>query len=157
MRKVILILSVVIILCGYLYLSRPDKVVVNGKGNVEGLANKGRALIQGKRFWELQLKMAKELFSIDTASHLPSSADIQALYQKFRTAEDALNNKMKDLYTPEERMAEMYRIKADSVIRAAKWRLADSIDEKTRLKETEKYKAIITAVEAKQKALKVRP
>ncbi len=149
MRRVTLILAIVIILCGYLYLSKPSKVVINEKGRVEGLANKGKALIQGKPFWERQLKMAKELYSIDTASHLPSSADIQVLYQKFRAAENALNDKMKDLYTPEERMAEMYRIKADSVIRAAKWRKADERDEKARLKETENLSATIRAVEAK--------
>ncbi|MGB8492259.1 MAG: hypothetical protein WCE64_14485 [Bacteroidales bacterium] len=157
MRKAILLLSVVIILCGYLYLSRPDKVVINEKGNVEGLANKGKALIQGRHFWQLQLRMAKELYSKDTAPHLPSTTDIQALYHNFREAENALNDKMKDLYTPEERMAEMYRIKADSLIRAGKWRLADKIDERTRLMETEKYKTIITAIEAKLQKEKPAP
>ena len=149
MSRVTPILAIVIILGGYLYLSKPSKVVINEKGRVEGMANKGKALVQGKAFWERQLKMANELFRIDTASHKPSSADIQALYQKYRAAENALNDKMKDLYTPEEQQAEMYRIKADSIIRASKWRLADERDEKTRLKETERLRATIRAIEAK--------
>jgi len=149
MQKAIMILSAIIIFCGYIYFSKPDKVVINEKGKVEGFVNKARALFQRDHFWELQHKMASELYNISIAPHLPSSSEMQALYQKLREDEKALNDKMKELYTPEERMAEMYRIKADSIERAGKWRLADKGDETLRLKESEKYKIIVSIIEAK--------
>jgi hypothetical protein len=149
MQKAILILSAIFILCGYFYFSKPDKVVINEKGKIEGLVNNARELFQRDHFWELQLKMAKELYNISIAPHLPSSSEMQALYQKLREDEKALNEKMKEFYTPEERMAQLYRIKADSIERASKWRLADKVDETLRLKESEKYKMIISIIETK--------
>ena len=149
MYKATAILIVIMIFCGYIYFSKPDMVVINEKGKCEGLINKARAFLQGDKFWKLQLKMANEIYSKSLAPHLPSSSEMQALYQKLREDEKALNDKMKELYTPEERMAEMYRIKADSIERAGKWRLADKGDETLRLKESEKYKIIVSIIEAK--------
>ncbi len=149
MRKAGVILSILILLTGYLYFSNPDKVAVNEKGRVTGLVNKGRALVQRDHFWEHQLKMATEIYNKDTTPYLPSSSDMQALYRKFRDDENALNEKMKDLYTPEEKMAETYRIKADSITRAGKWRIADEAAEKIRTQEAEKYKVIIPFIEKK--------
>jgi hypothetical protein len=149
MRKAIMILSAIIILCGYIYFSKPDKIVINEKGRIEGLVNKARALLQRDHFWELQLKMARELYNISIAPHLPSSSEMQALYHKLREDENALNDKMKELYTSEERLANLYRIKADSIERASKWRLADEADETLRLKKTEEYKTIISIIKAK--------
>lgn len=151
MRKIILILTVLLIFGGYLYISRQNKLVISAKGKIEGLANKGRALVQRNIFWENQLKIATELYNKSAAPHPPSSSEMQALYRKYRQAEDSLNNKMKDLYTPEEWIAENYRIKADSVLRAAKWRKGDKETEAMRLKETGTYKAIVTAIEKKLK------
>ena len=149
MRKATVIILAVLIFCGYIYFSKPGTVVINEKGRIEGLFNKARALIQRDRFWELQLKMAGELYNISNALQLPSSSEMKALYQKFREDEKALNDKMKDLYTSEERMAKLYRIKADSIERAAKFRLADEKNETLRLKDSVKYKTIISIIEAK--------
>jgi len=149
MSKVFVVLSAVIVLSGYLYLSKPGSVVIDEKGKIEGLLNKARAMVQGDHFWELQLKMAKELYSISTEPRLPSSSEMKTLYSRLRKDENALNDKMKELYTPEERMAISYRIKADSIERAAKWRLADENDEALKLKDSETYKTIISIIEAK--------
>jgi hypothetical protein len=149
MYKAIVILLAVIIFSGYIYLSKPDGVVINEKGKIEGPFNKIRALVQRDNFWELQLKMANELYNISIQPHLPSSSEMKALYHKFREDEKTLNDKMKELYTPEERLANSYRIKADSIERAAKWRLADEKDEALSLKDSEKYKTIISIIEAK--------
>jgi len=160
MRKAGLITLAVIILCGYIYLSKPDTVVINEKGKIEGLFNKARALLQRNHFWELQLKMATELYDISAAPQLPSSSEMKELYHKYREDENALNAKMKELYTPEERIANSYRIKADSIERAAKWRLADEKGETLRLKDTGKYKTIISAIQArldKSKLPKAKP
>jgi hypothetical protein len=151
MYKAIVILAAVIIFSSYIYFSKPDGVVINEKGKIEGLINKTRALVQRDNFWELQLKMANELYNISIEPHLPSSSEMKALYHKFREDEKALNDKMKELYTPEERMAISYRIKADSIEREVKWRLADEKDDALSLKDTEKYKAIISIIEAKLK------
>jgi hypothetical protein len=56
---------------------------------------------------------------------------------------------MKELYTSEERLAESYRIKADSIERAGKFRKLDQVDETLRTNETEKFKIIIPIIEAK--------
>jgi hypothetical protein len=149
MRKAGLIILAVIIFCCYIYLSKPDTIVINEKGKIEGLFNKARVLLQRNQFWELQLKMATELYNISVAPQLPSSSEMKALYNKYREDENALNDKMKELYTPEERMAVMYRIKADSIERAAKWALADGKDERLRLKDADKYKTIISAIQSK--------
>ncbi len=149
MRRAGLIILAIIIICGYIYFSKPKTVVISEKGKVEGLFNKARALLQRNNFWELQLKMATELYNISSAPQLPSSSEMKALYHKYREDENALNEKMKGLYTPEERMAILYRIKADSIERAAKWALADEKGETLRLKDADKYKTIISAIQAK--------
>jgi hypothetical protein len=149
MRKYVTGILILGLFAGYFYISKQDKLVINAKGKIEGLGNKFRALVQQKGFWENQLKTATGLYNKSLAPHPPSSADIQALYKKFREAENALNEKMKDLYTPDERVAEEYRIKADSILRASKWKIGDVETEAARSKETENYKAIVKAIETR--------
>jgi hypothetical protein len=149
MYKATVLLIALIIFCGYVFFSKPDSVVISEKGKVEGLVNKARALLQRGRFWKLQLKMANELYNNSIAPHLPSSAEMQGLYHKFREDEKVLNDKMKELYTSEERLAESYRIKADSIERAGKFRKLDQVDETLRTNEAEKFKIIIPIIEAK--------
>jgi hypothetical protein len=149
MYKATVILLAIIIFSGFVYFSNADEVVVNEQGKIEGLVNKARAVLQGKRFWRLQLKMATEKYNEGLAPHLPSSAEMQAMYRKLREDEKALDDKMKVLYTPEEQMAMMLRLKADSLERAGKWRLIDDDAEASRTKDNEKFKAVIPIIEAK--------
>jgi hypothetical protein len=149
MYKAIFVLSVLIILGGYLYFSNPDAVVISEKGKVEGVINKARAMVQGDRFWKLQLKRATELYNKSIEPHPSSTAEMEELYRKLREDEMALDDKMKDLYTPEEKLAVLYRIKADSIERAGKWRLVNEADNSSRLKDAEKYNVIIPIIEAK--------
>lgn len=149
MYKAIFILLVLIILGGYLYFSNPDAVVISEKGKVEGVINIARAMVQGDRFWKLQLKLATELYNKSIEPHPSSTAEMEELYRKLREDEMALDDKMKDLYTPEEKLAVLYRIKADSIERAGKWRLVNEADNSSRLKDTEKYNMIIPIIEAK--------
>ena len=151
MSKAAIFILVVLILCGYLYFSKPDSVVIDEKGKCEGIVNKGRALIQQDKFWEFQLKLANEMYSKCLAPQVPSSSEMQKLYHILAEDEKTLNEKMKPLYSPEEQMALVYRMKADSIERAGKWRLIDeaAVEENTR--ETEKYKIIIQIIEAKLK------
>lgn len=149
MYKTVVILIAIFIYCAYLFFSKPDSLVINESGKIDGLANKGRAILQGKRFWKSQLKLATGLFNTSTKPHLPSSEEMQTLYNKLRMDESELNDRMKELYTPEEHMAVLYRIKADSIERAGKWKKLDKTDEELRTVETDKLKIIIPLIEAK--------
>jgi hypothetical protein len=146
---VILIVIGLLILCGYLFISNPDKVVVSESGKVEGLLNNGRALLQRDRFWYLQLKMATEEYDSVTAPRLPSSAEMQELYKKLREAQAALDEKMKPLYTRDEQEANRLRIKADSIEKSGKWRVIDDAAEAERARESDKIKVIIPFIEAR--------
>lgn len=149
MKKVILAVFVVIVLGGYLYLSKPDNIVINEKGSIEGLVNKFRALIQGKRFWNYQLGLATEKFNMIQAPQKPSSAEMQQLYKIMRDAQKALDDKMKVLFTAEEEEAIQLRIKADSLERSGKWKLIDDKAEAIRMRELENLKIIIPIIEDK--------
>ncbi len=154
MYKATVIIIAIIIFCGYLYFSKPDTVVINEKGKCEGLINKARAFLQGDKFWKLQLKMANEIYSKSLAPHLPSSSEMQELYHKLLEDEKALNGKMKELYTPEEQMANLLRMKADSIERVGKWRVIDDATVAETMKDADKFKIIIPIIEAKLKSTK---
>jgi hypothetical protein len=149
MYKATVLLIVLIIFCGYIYFSKPDSVVINEKGKCEGIVNKARAILQGDKFWKLQLKMANALYNKSLAPHLPSSSEMQELYHKLTEDEKILNEKMKALYTPEEQLANTLRMKADSIERVGKWRLIDDAANAEIAKETEKLKIIIPIIEGK--------
>jgi hypothetical protein len=150
----ILTVTALLVLGGYSFVSNPDKVVVNESGTVEGLMNKARALLQGDRFWHLQLKMATEEYDKVSAPRLPSSAEMQELYRKLREDQAALDEKMKPLYTQEEQEANRLRIKADSIERSGKWRAIDDAAEAERARESAKIKVIIPVIEAKLHIIK---
>lgn len=155
MYKAITVLVIaIIIFCGYIYFSEPDTVVINEKGKCEGLINKSRAFLQGDKFWELQLKMANNIYSKSLAPQLPPSSEMQELYYKLIEQEKALNEKMKGLYTSEEQMANSLRMRADSIERAGKWRLIDNAAVALNMKEADKLKILIPIIEAKLKGTK---
>jgi hypothetical protein len=154
MYRATLIILAIIVLCSYIYFSEPDMVVINEKGKCEGLVNKARAFLQGEKFWKLQLKIANEIYSKTLAPHLPSSSEMQQLYRKLIEDEKALNEKMKELYTPEEQMANLLRMKADSIERVGKWRKIDDASVAENLKEAGKFKILIPIIEAKLKGTK---
>jgi hypothetical protein len=145
----ILIIIVILVTGAYIFISNPDKIVVNEAGKAEGIINKARALLQGDRFWHLQLKLANEEFEKVQAPRLPSSAEMQDLYKKVREAQAALDEKMKVLYTPEEQEANLLRIRADSLERAGKWRVIDDAAEAERAREADRLNIIIPIIESK--------
>lgn len=149
MYKAVVIFIALLILCGYIYFSKPDKVVLNEKGNVEGLVNKARALLQGDKFWKYQLILANELFIKNNTPQLPSSAEMQALYRKVREDQRLLDEKMKILYTAEEETAKTLRMKADSLELVGKWRSIDDAAEAARMQEVQKFQIIIPIIENK--------
>ena len=152
--KATLILIVIITFCGYIYFSKPDKVVIDENGECEGLVNKARAFLQGDRFWKLQLKMANDIYSKSIAPKIPPSSEMQELYLKLMQDEIALNEKMKGLYSPDEQMANQLRMKADSLERSSKWHVIDDTAVAESMKEAEKFKIIIPIIEAKLRGSK---
>jgi hypothetical protein len=145
----LIIILLILLLLGYLYISKPDSVVVNENGRVDGILNNTRALIQGDKFWERQLKFANDRYRKSLEPQVPSSSEMQKLYQKLAEDENALNEKMKALYSREEQMANLYRMKADSLERAGKWRLIDEAAIEANTKESEKFRVIIPIIESK--------
>jgi hypothetical protein len=152
--KATLILIVIITFCGYIYFSKPDKVVIDENGECEGLVNKARAFLQGDRFWKLQLKMANDIYSKSIAPKIPPSSEMQELYLKLMQDEIALNEKMKGLYSSDEQMANQLRMKADSLERSSKWHVIDDAAVAESMKEAEKFKIIIPIIEAKLRGSK---
>lgn len=157
MYKAIVLLITLLIFCGYIYISKPDKVVINEKGKVEGLVNNARAIIQGDRFWKYQLQLATDLFNKYNTPQLPSSAEMQSLYKKVREDERLLEEKMKVLYTREEQEARTLRMKADSIELTGKWRSIDDAAEASRMQELGKFKIIIPLIENKLHIAKPEP
>lgn len=154
MYKVIVVILVLFLFCFYLFISKPGKIVINEKGKVEGIVNKTRALLQGKRFWKYQLDLATGLLNKDNSPRLPSSAEMQSIYGKLRDDEMLLFEKMKPLYTKEELTAKILRMKADSIEISGKWRTIDDAAESSLRQEKEKYQIIIPIIQEK---LQIKP
>lgn len=157
MARAKLILIVIICLCSYLYFSNPDTVVINEKGKVDGLVNKARAVLQCEKFWRYQLNRANEKHEKRLSSLSLISDEMQEMREIEKglpEIEKILDDKMKELYTPEQQMAESLRRKADSIESAGTWRLVDEMLEKKRLKEIEDTKIIIPIIEAKRNVAK---
>jgi ribosome-binding protein aMBF1 (putative translation factor) len=68
--------------------------------------------------------------------------------------EIALNEKMRGLYTRDEQLANMLKMKADSLERSSKWRVIDDAAVAETMKEAEKIKILIPIIEAKLKIAK---
>jgi RNA polymerase-interacting CarD/CdnL/TRCF family regulator len=157
MYKAVVLFIALLIFLGYLFISKPDTIVVDGTGKAEGLLNKGRVIIQGDRFWKYQLKMATELYNKNYTPKLPSSAEMQSLYRKVREDQRLLEEKMKVLYTPEEQTAKNLRMKADSIEITGKLRSIDDAAEAVRMLEMEKAKIIIPVLEKKLHIVNPQP
>jgi hypothetical protein len=149
MYKAVVLFIALLIFCAYLFISKPDTVVINENGKVEGVINKGRAIIQGDRFWRYQLKIATDLYNKNYTPQLPSSAEMQSLYRKVREDQRLLDEKMKVLYTHEEQLAKDLRMKADSIEVTGKWRSIDDAAETARVHEMERARIIIPVLENK--------
>jgi len=157
MYKAVVIIIALLILCGYLFISKPDKVVVSEKGKVEGIINKGRSLLQGDRFWKYQFALASELYNKNNSPRLPSSAEMQTLYRKVREDQRLLDEKMKVLYTQDEQTARLLRMKADSLELVSKWKSIDDEAEAARMQEMQKFKIIIPLLENRLHIAKPQP
>ena len=149
MNRITILTVIIVLVLGFLYLTRPSKVVISESGKISGLVNKGRSALQGNKFWKDQLRKASEEYSKSLVPQPPSSGELRELFKKMREAETELNSRMSSLYSPEEQMANALRIKADSIERTAKWNALDNEGEKERVMATDKIRKIILAIETR--------
>ena len=86
----------VVLLLSYLLLSSPGQLVTTSTGEVRGMANRVRVVIQGQKFWREQLVSAQEELKRLRAearmlSELQQSAD-QAIRDAETTIDDVMNH-----------------------------------------------------------------
>ncbi|HVN58088.1 MAG TPA: hypothetical protein VMT63_07310 [Bacteroidales bacterium] len=151
MNRTTVIAVILIIILGFLYLTRPKEIVISETGKVAGLINKGRSALQGGKFWKDQLHKASEEYNKSLVPRPPSSAELKDMYQKMREDQKALDARMSTLYSDEEKLANALRTKADSIERVAKWNSLDLQGEKEKVMATERIRKIILAIESRLK------
>jgi hypothetical protein len=150
MKRLRIILALILVaFAAYLYFSKPGELVVDEAGKIEGMNNNLRRLIQGKKFWRNQHTIAVGLYNESLIPHPPTSEELKELYQKMREDQNKLDKRMESLYSHDEQLANYLRTQADSLDRAAKWKLLDAADEKKRVMETEKAKNLVLVIESK--------
>jgi len=149
MFKVKSILVVTIILCSYLFFTNPDGMVINEEGKIEGLFNKGRANLQKGKFWMLQFERVNKKYKENLFPSESMSSQMQEIDQNLRDIDKEIDDKTKELYTPEELIAQSLRREADRIEKQGTYRKIDEWVEKDRLETIEDCKIIIPIIEAK--------
>lgn len=149
MKKLLYLLPFVVLLYTVIYFSNPDKVVINEKGITEGIINKIRALIQGKKFWKLQLDLTKEEYKKNLYPTESISVTLRQINQNNADIDKSMDDFMEELQTPEERMAQVLRKKADSIEREGLYRMIDESSENIRIKRIETCKTILPIIQSK--------
>lgn len=103
----------------YLYFSSPGKIIVDKQGNIGGMINNVRELIQGKRFWRNQL--------IEVNSELESKLEAPQFQAKFNPEMNQMvreiDPSLKEIYqkypdlkpSAAERQADALRERADQI------------------------------------------
>jgi hypothetical protein len=147
--KATVFLGLGILIVAYLYFSSPGKLVVDEAGDVEGLTNKARAILQGKSFWKDQLRevtsdLQQELSEPQRKAQLDREMN-QGL-RKFDQSMEEMYREHPDLRpSPEERLAQVLRDRADEIEQAE----SDRFLEKIRLKRIAELRKILPVVQAK--------
>jgi len=131
MKIKIMIVGAVLIV-SYLLFSSPEKVVVDVHGDVIGVSNKSRELLQGKSFWNEQLQeIDKELAELITRPERMAKfiENIRKITQKH-------NQSMEEFYkkNPEIRPSAA-QVKADALKREA-----DRVEDEEIMKDVEKFR-----------------
>jgi hypothetical protein len=137
------------IFAAYLLLSTPERLVVDQAGNVEGLANNGRLLLQGQRFWQDQLREATKALDRELtepqrrAEGYRLEAELSA--EMRRSDADYYRQHPEMRPTPGELKAQALREMADRIEEQE----FDQMMEPSRLREIERLRAVLAVVEAK--------
>ena len=133
----------------YIFISSPGGVVIESTGNIDGLTNEFRLLLQGDRFWRGQLKEIEENLQWEL-SEPERMAEVE---RTIREVDKDANEIMEDLYrenptlrpSPASREANALRRRADRIEEAQMWRML----EEHRLERVEKLRAALRYVKSK--------
>lgn len=107
------------LLIAYIGLSSPVKVVIDEQGKIKGLVNEAREALQGKSFWETQLRLVQKEINWE----LGEPARKAKFDREMRQMEAEINREMREFYkeypdmrpTSAERQAEALRERADAI------------------------------------------
>jgi len=149
MLKAKVILVVIIILVGYIYFTNPDGIVINEKNKVEGLFNKGRAIVQKSKFWNLQFERVNQKYKENIFPSESMASQMKEIDQNINNIDKELDTNTKEFYTSEEQTAQSLRREADRIEKQGTYREIDEIVESSRLEELEKCKILISIIESR--------
>ena len=139
----------VMALVAYFGISQPDEVSLDSDGEVSGVTNAVRELLQGEKFWSHQVKLIRRDIQIE--KNRPARlADFNSSMTELLSD---IKNFMEDFYTdfPQtrpslaEQQAQALREKADAIEQAE----IDSMLEKFRLKRIENLSKVLHIAESR--------
>lgn len=139
--------ALALLLVAYVSFSSPGKVVITETGDITGIINKARELVQGKTFWQGQLDtITTKLNKLEAEP--AETAKMNREMENMRIEDQREMEKMYQEYpdtrpSEAERQAEALRDKADS-IEQAEW---DRTMESERLEQIASLRKIYVLVE----------
>jgi len=131
----------------YVSFSSPGKVVIKESGSIAGIINIARELVQGKSFWQGQLKAITtnlNKLEAEPAETTKMNQKMESMMVESKRDDEKMYRDYPDMRPSEaERQAEALRDKADS-IEQAEW---DRTMEKERLEQIVSLRKIYALVE----------
>src|SRR3989338_3744313 len=143
--------ALALLLVAYVSFSSPGKVVIRETGDITGIINNARELVQGKTFWQGQLNaITTQLNKLEAEP--AETAKMNREMENMRIEDQREMEKMHQEYpdtrpSEAERQAEALRNKADS-IEQAEW---DRTMENERLEQIASLRKIYALVENRTK------
>lgn len=139
--------ALALLLVIYVSFSSPGKVVITETGDITGIINNARELVQGRIFWQGQLDAITtrlKKLEAEPAETAKMNRELENMMAESKRDDEKMYRDYPDMRPSEaERQAEALRDKADS-IEQAEW---DRTMEKERLEQIAALRKIYTLVE----------
>jgi hypothetical protein len=148
-RVFLVVLALLTIVFHYLSFSSPGWVVVNGNGEIHGLTNKARAVLQGKRFWKDQLDEVYKEIQQEESGLLRNSATERVLDYPDRNADRRMERLFRRYPQFRSSMGELYTEAMGGRVNQIKWMQINSLLEETRRKRSQELKETLPVVQSK--------
>ncbi len=149
-KKIIISFSLTALLVLYLSVSKPEGIVVNEHGDIEGITNQIRESLQGTAFWQHQAQVIRA--RLDRELSAPNRrAELKSKMAATLSEHERFMEKMYQKYpesrpSPAELHAEALRKKADEIEQEE----LNLITEELRLKKISSLRKVLLVVEGKQ-------
>lgn len=131
--------SSLFIIVGFLYISSPNRLVIDRYNHVEGIVNQLRLNAQGRRFLNNQLDMAEAIIYSNSSSSRSISLIQEEVEDQMESIERSIG--IRDVLS----YADILRLEADRIER----REIEEMIERLRLKRIEECKIIIPQIQAR--------